>query len=153
MFKSGKFVKKFLENVDEKRVQSTGVDLTVGELYKVKDKPTIADDDYYKGEREKVEPNDDGFYDLDRGKYIIVYNETIEIPDNHVGFVFPRSRLLRSKAHITTAMWDPGYRGKGEGLLICDDIKIKENCGVAKMSFIEADPSGKYDGSHQEEKL
>lgn len=153
MFRSGNFVKQFIEYESEERVQSTGVDLTVGKIYRVNDTPLITDGEYYKGEREEIEPDEDRIYTLNEGKYVVVYNEIIEIPEGHVGFVFPRSRLLRSKAHLTSAMWDPGYRGKGEGLLICDDIQIEDGCGVGKMGLIQTDSNETYEGSHQGEKL
>lgn len=157
MFKSGKYINNFMNNIDEKRIQSTGIDITVGDIFKLKGTPFVKDKNYDKGERSEIKvvenPEGPNYYHLKEGRHIIVYDEKIKIPESHVGYVFPRSRLMRCGAFLCSAMWDPGYEGIGEGLLLNKEMKIEENCGIGKLGIIEADTDDKYSGTHQEERI
>jgi Deoxycytidine deaminase len=93
------------------------------------------------------------FYRVYSGSYIIEYGEHITIPEGHVGLVKPRSRFMRSGMEITTAVWDQGYNGVGEGLLqvpqSLDCVHLPVGYPVAQLILVEADDSEPYDGSHQ----
>lgn len=96
------------------------------------------------------------FYTLTHGTYIAVYNETIEIPEGHVGFLWPRSRFPRSHMFLTSAVWDQGYKGIGEGMLMVPDhyAVIEKGMRIGQMVFMEAEkPDEMYEGSHQGERL
>ena len=54
---------------------------------------------------------------LQSGGYLVNYNEVVEVPLDSAGIVLPRSSLLRCGATLHTALWEPGYRGRGYGLL------------------------------------
>jgi dUTP pyrophosphatase len=64
---------------------------------------------------------------------------------------------MRSGLHLTSALWDTGYEGIGEGLLrvprSIEGVRIKQNLPIAQMTFISAAEAEDYDGSHQEERL
>jgi Deoxycytidine deaminase len=102
-------------------------------------------------------PKDTGFYRLPQGPYPIVYAEKIEIPEGYVGRVYPRSRLMRCGLHLTSALWDQGYEGYGEGLLrvpsAVNPVRFPERYPIAQMVFESADVADDYDGSHQGERL
>jgi dUTP pyrophosphatase len=112
---------------------------------------------YEKPDRTRMETDKDGFYNLYPGQYPIVYGEKIEIPDGFVGRVYPRSRLMRSGLHLTSALWDQGYEGVGEGLLqipkSIEKVEIEQGMPIAQMVFIKATEAADYDGSHQGEHL
>lgn len=157
---SGEFVAEYLNNGDLPRsqIQPNGVDLTIGEIYRTSGYAEFTESGYSKPDRLLIETKDGGNYHLPPGQYPIVYDEEIEIPDGYVARVYPRSRLMRSGLHLTSALWDQGYRGIGEGLLqVPQSVELAtftDGLPIAQMSFISADEDvDNYDGSHQEERL
>jgi dUTP pyrophosphatase len=97
---------------------------------------------------------DNTYYALHPNRYVIKYNEQIEIPNDHIGFVFPRSRVVRSNANVTTGVWDAGYKGEGEGGLIADaPLFIEESMPIAVIIMCEANTHNVYDGSHNNENI
>jgi dUTP pyrophosphatase len=156
---NGNFVAQHINDGDvpEAHIQPNGVDLTVGEVYRASGTAELFELGYDKPERTKLEPKEDGAYRLPPGQYPIVYGEKIEIPDGYVARVYPRSRLMRSGLHLTSALWDQGYEGIGEGLLqvprAVRTVRMTEGLPIAQMSFISAEAAEKYDGTHQKERL
>jgi deoxycytidine triphosphate deaminase len=156
---TGEFVAQHLNNGDvpDEQIQPNGVDLTVGEVYRTSGVAEFTESGYDKPDRTFVEPRPNGYYRLHPGQYPIVYGEKVEIPDGYVARVYPRSRLMRSGLHLTSALWDTGYEGIGEGLLrvprSIEGVRIKQNLPIAQMTFISAAEAEDYDGSHQEERL
>lgn len=155
--KSGKYVAQFINDgdVDEEQIQPNGVDLSVGKIERVRGMPLVKEGEYDKGIREEVYPNDDGLVTINLGAFVVTYDEKIEIPHDCVGYVFPRSRLARSGAFLTTALWDAGYEGKGEGMLMpMTRLRIEHGMNIAQIIFLDADEADEvYDGSHQHENL
>jgi deoxycytidine triphosphate deaminase len=71
-----------------------------------------------------------------------------------VGFLYPRSSLLRNSCTIDTAVWDAGYEGRGEGLLeVRHEIELERDARIAQLVIAAADHVGTYDGSYQGERL
>jgi deoxycytidine triphosphate deaminase len=156
---TGKFVAEYLNDGDvpNEQIQPNGVDLTVGEVFRTSGFAEFSESGYTKPDRTKLTPHDDGYYRLYTGQYPIVYGEKVEIPDGYVARVYPRSRLMRSGLHLTSALWDQGYEGVGEGLLrvprAIKHAKIADGLPIAQMTFISAEAADDYDGSHQSERL
>ena len=93
-------------------------------------------------------------YHLAPGNYVVRYAEVVSIPEGHVGFLYPRSSLLRNSCMLNTAVWDAGYEGKGEGLLqVGYDIEIEAGARVAQLVLAEAGHTGEYDGDYQGENV
>jgi dUTP pyrophosphatase len=156
---TGKFVAEHLNDGDvpEEQVQPNGVDLTVGKIYRTSGVAEFTESGYSKPDRTLIEARPDGYYQLYTGQYPIVYGEKVHIPDGYVARVYPRSRLMRSGLHLTSALWDQGYEGIGEGLLrvpiSIDRVQIAEGLPIAQMTFIEAADADNYEGTHNEERL
>jgi len=90
--------------------------------------------------------------------YRITYNEKISVPGDAMGLVFPRSSLMRNGCHLVTAVWDPGYEGRGQGLLQVLNprgVVLEENARVGQLVFfrLENEASGGYDGRYQGENI
>lgn len=155
--KSGKFVAEYINDgdVEDDQVQPNGVDLSIGKIERVRGTPLVKEGDYSKGTREQIHPNADGIYSVNLGAFVVTYGEKIQIPDDCVGYVFPRSRLMRSGAFLSTALWDAGYEGKGEGFLMpMTRMRIEHGMNIAQIVFIDADEAEElYDGTHQGENL
>jgi deoxycytidine triphosphate deaminase len=160
---NGEFVAQFLNDgdVDDEQIQPNGVDLRIEELYRTSGNAHFFEDGYEKPNRTLLEadmgPFEDGLhYELPPGRYPVVYAEKVEIPDGYVGRVYPRSRLMRSGLHLTSALWDQNYEGVGEGLLqvprCIDYATFSEDVPIAQMVFEPAEDAETYDGTHQGER-
>lgn len=155
MFKAGQFVSQYIEPTAPVQVQPNGVDLTLNAVFSQTGPGAIRTDSKEIGDRTTLTPNTDSqAYDLDPGAYIVRYNETITIPENHIGFIYPRSSLLRNSAMINTAVWDAGYTGRGESLLqLHHPITIETDARIAQFVLAAATHTDTYHGSYQEENL
>jgi dUTP pyrophosphatase len=152
MFRSGHFVASQIESVSDAQVQPNGVDLTLGDVLEQVEAGRVGVDGKTVGDRDPVESDADGF-DLDPGGYILQYAETISIPEDHVGFLYPRSTLMRNSCMLNTAVWDAGYEGKGEGLLqVHHPIRLERGARVAQLVLAEAGHEDVYAGTYQGER-
>jgi dUTP pyrophosphatase len=91
------------------------------------------------------------------GSYIITYNEVVHIPTNLMALARPRSSLLRCGVNIGTAVWDAGYNGRSQSLMIVYNsrgIRLQKNARVAQLIFmpLTAETEG-YNGKYQNENL
>jgi len=153
MFRAGSFVADHLDPVTPEQVQPNGVDLTVDAILEPSERGRIGRDGKHVADRESIDPDGDA-YVLPAGGYIARYGETVRIPDGHVGFVYPRSSLMRNGCMLHTAVWDAGYEGRGEGLLVVHrDVEIEPGARIAQLVFAEANHDDTYDGSYQGERL
>ncbi|PAU85499.1 deoxyuridine 5'-triphosphate nucleotidohydrolase [Halorubrum salipaludis] len=157
MFDSGARVAAALEggdaDLDDEQRQPNGVDLTVGAVFEQTEPGAVRRDGKRVGEREEIEP-EDGAYRLDAGTYVVRYGEPVRIPDERIGFVLPRSTLLRNSCTLDTAVWDAGYEGVGEGRLdVGHPIEIEPGARIAQLVLARADHDGTYDGTYQGERL
>jgi len=148
---------KELKNIVE-QVQPAGVDLTLEDVEKFVTKLTLDANNVELSKVEKINPSEDGFYELAPGAYKINYSEIVSIPEDCVGLVFPRSSLLRSGVTIYTAVWDPGYTGRGSGLLQVLNpygARIKKGSRVVQLIVIKTSgkPEFTYSGRYNKERI
>ncbi len=131
----------------EAQITPNGFDLTVDtiEKYGGKGKLDFSNTEREIPDSEVIEPvkenqeDDYGWWKLDKGVYKITANEKVDIPDDVIGYAFPRSSLLRMGATIENGVWDAGYKGKSSFMLIVENpegIEIKENARVNHITFI-----------------
>lgn len=60
----------------------------------------------------------EGWLDLPTGPSLITFNEIVNLPRDLMALGRPRSSLLRSGVSVHTAVWDAGYRGRSQALLV-----------------------------------
>ncbi|HHE41473.1 MAG TPA: deoxyuridine 5'-triphosphate nucleotidohydrolase [Dehalococcoidia bacterium] len=103
----------------EIQIQPCGVDLTVRRVSSYISSGTVDFDNSHRT-LSVTEPWDwnGGHVFLPAGAYHIVYNEKVNLPRDVMALAYPRSSLLRCGVTVHTAVWDPGYSGRGEALLI-----------------------------------
>jgi dUTP pyrophosphatase len=93
---------------------------------------------------------------LKPGAYLITYSEEISVPLDCAGLVVPRSSLLRCGATIHSALWEPGYHGRGQGLLVVfHQLVLHPAARIAQyiqLSLEQAAATG-YGGTYQGENL
>jgi dUTP pyrophosphatase len=102
------------------QVQPNGVDLSLEAVWRFGDAGALgaSSDDRRLSDRIELTFDGDGWLELKPGGYGIRYAEWVHMPADCGGLCFPRSSLLRMGAHVPTAVWDAGYAGRGEGLLV-----------------------------------
>ena len=95
----------------------------------------------------------DGWIDLPAGSYKIVSREVVHIPKDAIAIARPRSSLLRCAVSVETAVWDAGYEGKSECLLIVFNeagFRLKRGARVVQLLFMGlASGTEGYDGVYQ----
>lgn len=139
------------------QLQPAGFDLSVKEVYRFRSEGYIGFVNRKLPNYEIVE-DINGVWELKQGVYRIIYNEVVKIPEDVIAFCLPRSSLLRSGAIIYCAFWDPGYVGRGEGILNVLNpcgIKLEKDARVSQLVFIKLiqKPKRTYKGVYQYEKI
>ena len=142
------------------QVQPNGIELTLQRVEAHDGPGAIAFDN---SERKlpgtkKIDFDEEGWVHLLKGSYKIVFNEIVNIPKNLAAIAKPRSSLLRCGATVETAVWDAGYSGRSESLLVVynnDGFRVKKDARVLQLLFFrlggEVDKG--YSGIYQNENI
>jgi len=96
------------------------------------------------------------FVSLKPGEYRVRFNETVRLPAGLAAISTTRSSLARCGAFVHVGWWDPGYHGKGEGLLsVGKKISLEKNARIAQMVFLRLNSEARelYAGIHHKENL
>ena len=98
-----------------------------------------------------------GFVELIPASYIITYNEIVHIPTDMMALARPRSSLLRCGVNIGTAVWDAGYSGRSQSLLLVYNslgFRLQKDARVAQLVFfpLTTETEG-YSGKYQRENI
>ena len=104
----------------EEQLQPNGFDLTLLEVDCLLSAGSMGAGE---GQRElaDTEPlvfQSDNWINLNPGPYRITFNEVVNLPLDLMALGRPRSSLLRSGVSVHTAVWDAGYRGRSQALLV-----------------------------------
>ncbi len=143
--------------IGEKQFQPAGVDLTLKEAYYFKTPGRIDFDNKERkiSEVEKIEYEGE-WLKLSRGAYKVIFNEYVHIPEDAIAIAMPRSSLLRSGITMETAVWDPGYEGRSEAMLVVNNehgAELKRNAKIAQLIFIRLEEKANelYNGVYKGE--
>jgi dUTP pyrophosphatase len=94
---------------------------------------------------------------LSPGSYVVTYNEIVHLPKNVMAMGAPRSSLLRCGVTVHMAIWDAGYSGRSQSLLVVynpQGFQIQKNSRLAQLVFVElADETEAYNGAYQGENI
>ncbi len=142
------------------QLQPTGFELTVREVNRFEGRGTI---DFSNRNRRipglgRVEFGEGGCVELSAGAYLVRYNEVVCLPLDLSALIFPRSSLLRSGSTLYTAIWEPGYVGRGQGLLSVynpQGLELSKNARIGQMVFMRLrEPASEgYSGAYMGEGL
>ncbi len=142
---------KLLANCNIENVQSAGVDLKIEKLYEVNGSA-------YLGTKERKLPglkekNGIHFKLAPGTYYLCLTTESVNMPEDLIAFILPRSTLFRCGVSLRTAVVDPGYKGaltidiKNEGPL---EFKLKRIARIAQIVFSEVKGNAEeYNGKYQ----
>jgi len=143
----------------EEQLQPNGVDLTLREVALLQSSGTIAVKDSQRqvsGSAPLVFNGLD-FIDLMAGAYIITYNEIVHLPKDVMALATPRSSLLRCGVTVNTAVWDAGYSGRSQSLMIVYNPKgfrLQRNARVVQLVFLPLTQETEgYQGAYQSENI
>jgi len=142
------------------QVQPNGIELTLHHVELHEGSGSIAFDN---SER-KLPPTKnldfdaEGWLDLPKGSYKVVFNEIVNIPNNIAAIAKPRSSLLRCGATVETAVWDAGYSGRSESLLVVyneNGFRIKKDARMLQLLFFRLGKEVRkgYSGIYQNENV
>jgi|SRR5664280_587139 len=143
----------------ETQTQMCGVELTLQKIERFLTAGAVAFDNKERKlpETELVNFDEMGWIELTAGSYLVTFNEIVNIPKDVAAMARARSTLLRCGATLETALWDPGYRGRSQSLLVVYNprgLKLKKNARLMQLVFLrlenEAEKlySGKYQGEN-----
>ena len=143
----------------EEQVQPNGIDLTLREVALLQSSGRIAVEDSQRQVSDLAPLVFDGlsFIDLVPGAYIITYNEIVHLPKNIMALAKPRSSLLRCGVTVNTAVWDAGYSGRSQSLMVVynpQGFRLQRNARIAQLVFLRLSQKTEgYQGAYQRENI
>ncbi len=100
----------------------------------------------------------DGQIHLGPGPYLVTFNEVVNLPNHIMALGLPRSTLLRSGVTVNTAVWDAGYSGRSQAMLMVANpfgFRLEFGARIMQLVFLPlAKPVTEgYQGTYQGENL
>jgi dUTP pyrophosphatase len=124
----------------EQQLQPNGIDLTVREVAML-DSPGCISTRNESRVLSSTSPlvfDGLGKLDLLPGPYVVTCNEIVHLPKNVMALAKPRSSLLRCGVSVHTAVWDAGYSGRSQSLMVVynpQGFRIYKNARFIQLVF------------------
>lgn len=140
-----------LENFSQDSLGGAGYDLRIGRAYRLKGGGALLVDGKKNPEVEEI--RGDEFF-LKEGEYILIESlEKVNMPNNLVARILPRSTVFRNGCALITALVDPGFRGTltmGLKNLSREEFRFQRNARIAQIVFEEVSGETEpYEGHYQ----
>ncbi len=144
--------KSELTSIQEGDVQPNAVDLRLGKVFEINDsKVFIIDEDkkVHRGSKE-IQPDEDGYYILDKGSYEVVMENKVTVAEGEAGFVITRSTLNRNGVFLTSGLYDSGYSGVMAGVMHVNvgPMYIAKGTRIGQYLCFKAESLSVYDGDY-----
>jgi len=144
----------------QQQVQPNGIDLTLKEIALL-DSPGSLGPGTESRSLSSTSPlifDGIGRIDLLPGCYLVTYNEVINLPKNIMALARPRSSLLRCGVSIHNAVWDAGYSGRSQSLMVvynAQGFRLYMNARIVQMVFfsLSREVAQGYQGAFQGENI
>ena len=138
-------------DIDE-QVQPNGIDLTLKEIALFSSPGSIgcADEARVLCSTSPLIFDGLGAIDLMPGCYLVTYNEIVHLPNDIMALALPRSSFLRCSVSIHTAVWDAGYSGRSQSLMVVYNsygFRLYKNTRTIQLVFFRL--SHKVDQGYQ----
>jgi dUTP pyrophosphatase len=143
----------------EEQLQPNGIDLTLRDiaLLQSSGRITVQNSHRLLPELAPLVFDGMGFIDLMPGAYIITYNEIVNLPKNIMALGRPRSSLLRCGVSVGTAVWDAGYSGRSQSLMVVynpQGFRLQKNARIIQLIFFRLGQKTEgYQGIYQGENI
>ncbi|MBN2111391.1 MAG: deoxyuridine 5'-triphosphate nucleotidohydrolase [Methanosarcinaceae archaeon] len=142
------------------QLQPNSIELTLKSVESLKDAGAVDFDNSSRciPESEGIGFDNEGWIFLEPGTYRITFNEIVNIPLDLVAIARPRSSLLRCGVTVESAVWDSGYRGRSESMLLVHNphgFRVRKNARLLQLIFcsLHREVSEGYCGRYQHENL
>ncbi len=144
----------------EQQLQPNGFDLSLREISALASPGGIgAEPDQRELSDLEILPfGPDGWLQLNPGPYLITFNEVVNLPLDVMALGRPRSSLLRSGVSVHTAVWDSGYSGRSQSLLVVyhpGGYRLQKDARLMQLVFFQLSGavSQGYQGRFQSENI
>lgn len=144
----------------QQQVQPNGIDLTLKEIALLSSSGSLGLSNESRALSSTSPLVFDGLgrIDLLPGCYLVTYNEVVNIPRNIIALATPRSSLLRCGVSIHSAVWDAGYSGRSQSLMVVYNprgFRTYRNARIIQMVFflLSREVSQGYQGIFQGENV
>ena len=143
----------------EEQVQPNGIDITVREIASFASRGNLTETNEGRviSRTAPLVFDGHGGVDLLPGAYLVTFNEVVNLPTNIMALARPRSSLNRCGVSIHSAVWDAGYSGRSQSLMVVYNthgFRLHRNARVAQLVFMYTSGhvgkgySGKYQGEN-----
>ena len=143
----------------DEQVQANGFDLTLREIALLQSagKIAVTNSQRLVSDLAPLVFDGLGFIDLMPGPYIITYNEIVHLPNDVMAIAAPRSSLLRCGVTVNTAVWDAGYSGRSQSLMVVynpQGFRLQRNARIVQLVFMQLTQETEgYQGTYQGENI
>ncbi len=144
---------------EEEQLQPNGVDLTVRDVALICTQGRLGQSNKQRvlSALQPLVFDGLGFATLVPGEYLITLNEIVHLPLDIMALARPRSSLLRCGVAIHNAVWDAGYEGRSQGLMVVYNragFQLQKNARVLQLVFFRLTHPGEgYKGVFQRENM
>ena len=124
----------------DEQLQPNGIDLTVREVACFSSRGRLSESNRGRelSALTRLEFGVDGSLDLLPGPYLVTFNEVVTLPDYVMALGRPRSSLNRCGVSMHSAVWDAGYSGRSQSLLVVYNphgFRLHRNARVMQLVF------------------
>ena len=140
------------------QVQSNGIDLTVRDVarYTTTGAVDFTNAGRVLAQTEPVEFDSAGRLRLLPGPYLVSFNEVVHLPLDLAALGRTRSSLLRCGVALHTAVWDAGYSGRSQSLMVVynpEGFTLQQDARIMQLVFLLLERSVEegYRGAYQSE--
>jgi dUTP pyrophosphatase len=143
----------------DEQVQANGFDLTLRDVAAISSagQISVVNRQRVVSDLSPLDFDASGYIELVPGNYMITYNEIVHLPKDIMALGRPRSSLLRCGVTVGTAVWDAGYEGRSQSLLVVYNphgFRIQRNARVTQLVFLTlTGESEGYNGVYQGENI
>jgi len=143
--------KSTLTNVQEGDSQPNAVDLRLDKVFRIfSDVFEITNETKKHRKTIVIEPDEDGFFNLDIGDYEVIFENVINVGEGEAGWVITRSTLNRNGLFLTSGLYDTNYHGLMAGCLHVGTgpARIKKGTRIGQYLSFDSESLSKYNGSY-----
>lgn len=165
--RSGTFLNESVlkDAINDDAVGKHSVELTLGEVYRNQGGGVVADGESYGSDLSEVSSNsrpgykkqgqqqedrllrehgvaprnrDRQFYSLgDSLTYVVEFEEEYEVPENHIGVLYPTEILARLGGTIFAGLQEPGGESDKALLFADDEVMVESGARIAELVLYE----------------